>query len=47
MEKIVDNVSDSAKVLDVTDKLVMPAGVDVQCHLAVQNLFGKIIQTRR
>jgi len=32
--KIVDNVSDSAKVLDVTDKLVMAAGVDVHCHLA-------------
>ena len=32
--KIVNSVSDSAKILDVTDKLVMPAGVDVHCHLA-------------
>ncbi len=32
--KIVDNVSDSAKVIDVTDKMVMAAGVDVHCHLA-------------
>jgi formylmethanofuran dehydrogenase subunit A len=32
--KIVDSVSGSAKVLDVTDKIVMPAGIDVHCHLA-------------
>lgn len=25
---IVDSVSDNAKVIDVTDKIVMPAGVD-------------------
>ena len=32
--KIVDNVSSDAKVLDVTDKLVMAAGVDVHAHIA-------------
>lgn len=32
--KIVDSVSDSAKVLDVTGKLVMAAGVDVHSHIA-------------
>jgi formylmethanofuran dehydrogenase subunit A len=32
--KIVNSVSDDAKVIDVTDKLVMPAGIDVHCHLA-------------
>ncbi len=32
--KIVDNVSSDAKVLDVTDKLVMAAGVDVHSHIA-------------
>lgn len=32
--KIVDDVSSSAKVIDVTDKLVMPAGVDVHAHIA-------------
>lgn len=32
--KIVDNVSSDAKVIDVTDKLVMPAGVDPHAHIA-------------
>jgi len=32
--KIVGNVSSDAKVLDVTDKLVMAAGVDVHAHIA-------------
>jgi formylmethanofuran dehydrogenase subunit A len=32
--KIVDSVSDDAKVLDVTGKLVMAAGVDVHAHIA-------------
>lgn len=32
--KIVDQVSDNAKVLDVTDKVVMPAGVDPHAHVA-------------
>ena len=32
--KIVGNVSSDAKVLDVTDKLVMAAGVDVHSHIA-------------
>ncbi len=32
--KIVDRVSSDAKVLDVTDKLVMAAGVDVHAHIA-------------
>ena len=31
---IVDNVSADAKVLDVTDKIVMPAGVDPHAHVA-------------
>jgi len=37
--KIVDNVSDDAKVLDVTDKVVMAAGVDVHCHIAGPKLL--------
>jgi len=32
--KIVDSVSSDAKVLDVTDKIVMPAGVDPHAHIA-------------
>lgn len=32
--KIVDSVSDNAKVIDVTGKLVMAAGVDVHAHIA-------------
>lgn len=32
--KIVDSVSDKAKVLDVTGKIVMAAGVDVHSHIA-------------
>lgn len=32
--KIVDNVSSDAKVIDVTDKIVMPAGVDTHAHIA-------------
>lgn len=32
--KIVSSVSSDAKVLDVTDKLVMPAGVDPHAHIA-------------
>ncbi|BDZ67463.1 formylmethanofuran dehydrogenase subunit A [Methanobacterium ferruginis] len=32
--KIVENVSSDAKVLDVTDKIVMPAGVDPHAHVA-------------
>ncbi len=36
--KIVNSVSDSAKILDVTDKLVMPAGVDFHFHHAGPNL---------
>ena len=31
---IVDNVSADAKVLDVTDKIVMPAGIDPHAHVA-------------
>ena len=31
---IVDNVSSDAKVLDVTDKIVMPAGIDPHAHVA-------------
>lgn len=31
---IVDNVSSDAKVIDVTDKIVMPAGVDPHAHIA-------------
>ena len=31
---IVDSVSDNAKVIDVTDKIVMPAGVDPHAHVA-------------
>ncbi len=38
--KIVDNVSSDAKVLDVTDKLVMPAGVDPHAHIAGPKLVG-------
>jgi formylmethanofuran dehydrogenase subunit A len=37
--KIVDNVSDDAKILDVTDKVVMPAGIDVHCHIAGPKLL--------
>jgi formylmethanofuran dehydrogenase subunit A len=33
-DKIVESVSDNAKVIDVTDKIVMPAGVDVHAHIA-------------
>ena len=41
--KIVDSVSADAKVLDVTDKLVMAAGVDVHCHIAGPKLcIGRI-----
>ena len=29
---IVDNVSSEAKVIDVTNKIVMPAGVDPHSH---------------
>ena len=32
--KIVDSVSSDAKVLDVTDKIVMPAGIDPHAHVA-------------
>ena len=32
--KIVESVSSDAKVLDVTDKIVMPAGVDPHAHVA-------------
>ena len=32
--KIVDSVSADAKVLDVTDKIVMPAGIDPHAHVA-------------
>lgn len=32
--KIVDEVSSDAKVIDVTDKMVMPSGVDVHAHIA-------------
>ena len=32
--KIVDEVSSDAKIIDVTDKLVMAAGVDVHSHIA-------------
>ena len=32
--KIVEEVSSSAEVIDVTDKLVMPAGVDPHAHVA-------------
>jgi len=32
--KIVNNVSSDAKVLDVTDKLVMPSGIDPHAHIA-------------
>jgi formylmethanofuran dehydrogenase subunit A len=32
--KIVEQVSSDAKVLDVTDKLVMPSGVDPHAHIA-------------
>ena len=45
-DKIVDSVSDNAKVIDVTDKIVMPAGVDIHAHIAGPKLVG-IIQTRR
>ena len=31
---IVDNVSADAEVLDVTDKIVMPAGIDPHAHVA-------------
>ena len=31
---IVDDVSSDAKVLDVTDKIVMPAGIDPHAHVA-------------
>ncbi|HII08338.1 MAG TPA: amidohydrolase family protein, partial [Methanosphaera sp.] len=33
-DKIVDNVSSNAKVIDVTGKLVMPGGVDLHSHIA-------------
>ncbi|OWT33105.1 formylmethanofuran dehydrogenase subunit A [Methanobrevibacter sp. 87.7] len=32
--KIVEDVSSAAKVIDVTDKIVMPAGVDTHAHIA-------------
>jgi formylmethanofuran dehydrogenase subunit A len=32
--KIVDNVSSEAKIIDVTNKIVMAAGVDVHSHIA-------------
>ncbi|MEL7670401.1 formylmethanofuran dehydrogenase subunit A [Methanobacterium sp.] len=32
--KIVENVSSDAKVIDVTDKIVMPAGIDPHAHVA-------------
>lgn len=32
--KIVENVSSDAKVIDVTDKVVMPAGIDPHAHVA-------------
>ena len=32
--KIVEDVSSAAKVIDVTDKIVMPAGVDTHAHVA-------------
>ncbi|WP_409200054.1 formylmethanofuran dehydrogenase subunit A [Methanobrevibacter sp. DSM 116169] len=32
--KIVENVSSDAKVLDVTDKIVMPSGIDPHAHVA-------------
>jgi len=41
--KIVDNVSSDAKILDVTDKIVMPAGVDPHAHVAGPKLVtGRI-----
>ena len=41
--KIVDNVSSDAKVLDVTDKIVMPAGIDPHAHVAGPKLVvGRI-----
>ena len=41
--KIVEQVSSDAKVLDVTDKIVMPAGVDPHAHIAGPKLVvGRI-----
>jgi formylmethanofuran dehydrogenase subunit A len=41
--KIVENVSSDAKVLDVTDKIVMPAGIDPHAHVAGPKLVvGRI-----
>ncbi len=41
--KIVDSVSADAKVLDVTDKIVMPAGIDPHAHVAGPKLVvGRI-----
>lgn len=41
--KIVNSVSSDAKVLDVTDKIVMPAGIDPHAHVAGPKLVvGRI-----
>ncbi|HHY01216.1 MAG TPA: formylmethanofuran dehydrogenase subunit A [Methanothermobacter sp.] len=41
--KIVEQVSSDAKILDVTDKIVMPAGVDPHAHVAGPKLVvGRI-----
>ena len=33
-DQIAESVSDDAKVIDVSNKIVMPAGVDVHAHVA-------------
>ena len=40
---IVDNVSSEAKVIDVTNKIVMPAGVDPHSHIAGPKLESYFI----
>ena len=37
-DQIAESVSDDAKVIDVSNKIVMPAGVDVDAHVAGQKL---------
>ena len=42
---IVDDVSSDAKVLDVTDKIVMPAGIDPHAHVAGPRLgYGTVVE---
>ena len=47
-DQIAESVSDDAKVIDVSNKIVMPAGVDVHAHVAGPKLvLGRLYRHSR